>query len=411
MKAQVFRAPSAMMRTVIVGGLILSAAAGVRQTFGLYIEPFATDHGLPVTEIAFAIALHNLVWGLSQPVVGALSDRLGPGPIVAFGALLYALALVLAALEPTGGLLVLSMGVMVGLGISCTSFGVVTTAVGRAAPPEKRSMALGLASAGGSVGQVLLVPLAQGVTEHAGLSVSLLTLAACLLAVAPLGFLLAHAPVGRAAVAPLTVQPLRAALSEASRHPGYRLLTLGFFTCGFQLAFIATHLPPYLALCHMPSGLGATALALIGLFNIFGSWGCGWLGSKFPQQYVLGWVYLVRALTILAFLAVPKSDASVVVFAALMGLTWLGTLPLTSGLVARIFGVGHLGTLFGFCFLSHQIGSFLGAWAGGYLFDVTGSYNLIWTVTVVIGLGAAALHFCIREDLVLDLPAARSPTL
>jgi len=391
------------MRTVIVGGLILSAAAGVRQTFGLYIAPFATDHGLPVTEIAFAIALHNLVWGLSQPVIGALSDRLGPGPIVAFGALLYALALGLAALEPTGGFLILSMGIMVGLGISCTSFGVVTTAVGRAAPPETRSMALGLASAGGSVGQVLLVPLAQGVNDHAGLSMSLLTLAACLLAVAPLGFLLAPAPTGRAAVTPLTVQPLRAALSEASRHPGYRLLTLGFFTCGFQLAFIATHLPPYLAFCHMPSGLGATVLALIGLFNIFGSWGCGWLGSRFPQQYVLSWLYLLRALTILAFLALPKSSVSVMAFAALMGLTWLGTLPLTSGLVARVFGVGHLGALFGICFLSHQVGSFLGAWAGGYLFDVTGSYSLIWTLTVILGFGAAALNFFIREDRVLDL--------
>lgn len=400
---------SATMRTVIFGSLILSAAAGVRQTFGLYIQPFSIDHGLPVTEIAFAIALHNLVWGLSQPLIGAVADRTGPGPVVAFGALLYALALLLAALEPTGGLLILSMGVMVGLGISCTSFGVVMTAVGRSAPPEKRSMALGLASAGGSVGQVLLVPLAQGVTEHAGLSLSLLTMAACLLAVAPLGFLLDHKPAEPSGAAPLAVPSLRTILGEASRHPGYRLLTLGFFTCGFQLAFISTHLPPYLALCHLPSSLGASALALIGLFNIFGSWACGWLGSRFPQQYVLGWLYLVRALTILAFLAFPKSGATVVIFAALLGLTWLGTLPLTSGLVARIFGVGNLGALFGICFLSHQVGSFLGAWAGGYLFDVTGSYSLIWTITVMLGLGAAALHFCIRENRVPELPGAAAP--
>jgi predicted MFS family arabinose efflux permease len=195
--------------------------------------------------------------------------------------------------------------------------------------------------------------------------------------------------------------PLRAAVAQALGHRGYRLLTLGFFTCGFQLAFIGTHLPNYLLLCHMPVGLGATALALVGLFNMVGSWGCGWLGGRFRQQQVLGWLYLIRGAAIAAFFLAPKSEASVVVFAAVMGLTWLGTVPLTSGLVAKVFGVRHLGTLFGVCFLSHQIGSFLGAWAGGFVFDVTGSYSLVWIATAIAGLVAALLHFPIDDRPVM----------
>jgi predicted MFS family arabinose efflux permease len=192
-------------------------------------------------------------------------------------------------------------------------------------------------------------------------------------------------------------------LAQACRHRGYRLLTAGFFTCGFQLAFIATHLPGYLSLCHMPAGLGATALALIGLFNMAGSWACGWLGGRFRQQYVLGWLYLIRGSAIGAFFLLPKTDSSVVIFAAVMGLTWLGTVPLTSGLVAKIFGTRHLGTLFGVCFLSHQIGSFVGAWLGGGVFDATGSYSLVWGATAIAGLLAAMLHFPI-DDRVARAP-------
>jgi predicted MFS family arabinose efflux permease len=190
---------------------------------------------------------------------------------------------------------------------------------------------------------------------------------------------------------------LQRALQQALHHRGYCLLTLGFFTCGFQLAFIATHLPGYLSLCHMPIGLGATALALIGLFNMVGSWSCGWLGGRFRQQHVLGWLYLIRGVAIGAFFLLPKSETSVVVFAAAMGLTWLGTVPLTSGLVAKVFGTTHLGTLFGICFLSHQIGSFLGAWLGGFVLDLTGSYSLVWGATAAAGFLAAMLHFPIND--------------
>jgi predicted MFS family arabinose efflux permease len=382
---------------VIAGALILSAAMGVRQTFGLFIGPFSFDRGLPVTLIAFAIALHNLVWGIAQPFAGAAADRYGAAPVVAFGSAVFALGLGVAALAPTGLMLVVGMGFLVGVGISCTSFGVVLTAVGRSASPEKRSMAMGVASAGGSLGQVLMVPLAQTVSQVSGLSASLLTLAFLILLAAPLGIFLdgrSNSANAREEAPPL---PLQRALQQALHHRGYCLLTLGFFTCGFQLAFIATHLPGYLSLCHMPIGLGATALALIGLFNMVGSWSCGWLGGRFRQQHVLGWLYLIRGVAIGAFFLLPKSETSVVVFAAAMGLTWLGTVPLTSGLVAKVFGTTHLGTLFGICFLSHQIGSFLGAWLGGFVLDLTGSYSLVWGATAAAGFLAAMLHFPIND--------------
>jgi len=381
---------------MIAGALVMSAAMGVRQTFGLFIGPFSFDHGLPMTMIAFAIALHNLVWGVAQPFAGAAADRYGAAPVVAFGAIVFAAGLALAAVASSGAMLVLSMGVLVGIGISCTSFGVVLAAVGRAAAAEKRSMAMGLASAGGSLGQVLLVPLAQGVSDLSGTSVSLFVLAACMLVVAPLGIFLDRKAPGSAPAREATM-PLHVAVAQALRHRGFRLLTLGFFTCGFQLAFIATHLPNYLLLCHMPIGLGATALALIGFFNMLGCWGCGWLGGRFRQQHVLGWLYLIRGAAIALFFLLPKTETSVVIFAATMGLAWLGAVPLTSGLVAKVFGTRHLGTLFGVCFFSHQIGSFLGAWLGGYVFDVTGSYSLIWSATAAAGLTAALLHFPIND--------------
>ncbi|TCK35012.1 putative MFS family arabinose efflux permease [Paraburkholderia sp. BL8N3] len=398
---------------VVSAALILSAAMGIRQTFGLFVGPFSFDRGMPVTLIAFAIALHNLVWGFAQPFAGAAADRYGCTPVVAFGAACFAAGLAMAAVAPSGAMLVIGLGVLVGIGISCTSFGVVLSAVGRAASDERRSMAMGIASAGGSLGQVLMIPLAQTIRETAGVSTSLFALAFVMLVAAPLGIALdrhARASASATPAAPAAAEPpvssLREALSQAGRHRGYRLLTVGFFTCGFQLAFIATHLPGYLFLCHMPAGLGATALALIGLFNMAGSWTCGWLGGRFRQQYVLGWLYLVRGAAIAAFVALPKTTASVVVFAAVMGLTWLGTVPLTSGLIAKVFGTRHLGTLFGVCFLSHQLGSFLGAWLGGFVFDITGSYSLIWGATAAAGLFAAMLHFPIDDTA----PGSRSGT-
>ncbi|SMG50361.1 MFS transporter [Paraburkholderia susongensis] len=401
--------PTTTTLVIVAGALILSAAMGIRQTFGLFIGPFSYDRGVPVTQIAFAIALHNLVWGFAQPFAGAAADRYGSAPVVAFGATTFAAGLGLSAVAPGGALLIVGMGLLVGIGVSCTTFGVVLPAIGRVASPEKRSLAMGLVSAGGSAGQVLMVPLVQGIRLNAGIATSLFVLAFLMLLIAPLGIVLDRRAQARATAqtheAPAA--SLRKVFAQAVRHRGYRLLTLGFFTCGFQLAFIATHLPGYLTLCHMPIGLGATALALIGLFNMAGSWACGWLGGRFRQHHVLGWLYLIRSATIGAFFVLPKSATSVVMFAAVMGLTWLGTVPLTSGLVAKVFGTRHLGSLFGVCFLSHQIGSFLGAWLGGLAFDLTGSYSLLWEATVAAGLIAAMLHFPI-DDTAVSMPSSRA---
>ncbi|KAA2213034.1 MFS transporter [Pseudoroseomonas oryzae] len=382
------------MLAILGGGGIMSLAMGARQSFGLYLDPLAEGHGHSLGLVAFAIALHNLAWGVAQPFAGAASDRFGPAPVVVAGALLYAGGLAMVALSASPAALLIGLGLLVGLGVSCTSFGVVMAALGRAVPEGRRSLAMGLASAGGSLGQALCVPLAQGVARHSGMAASLLVLAGCVALAAPLGLLLRGAPHPGAAAEP--PMPLREAVDRALAHRGYCLLALGFFACGFQLAFIATHLPAYLALCGMPSDAGASALALIGLFNMIGSVGCGWLGGRFPQQQVLGWLYLLRSAAILGFFLAPRTEPVLLAFAAAMGLMWLGTVPLTSGLVAKLFGTRHLGALFGLCFLSHQVGSFLGAWSGGIAFDLTGSYGVVWAATAMAGLVAAALHFPIR---------------
>jgi predicted MFS family arabinose efflux permease len=395
------------MIVVVAAGLIMSAAMGARQTFGLFLGPLAQERGLAITTIAFAIALHNLVWGLAQPVAGAAADRYGAVPVVLFGAAAYAVGLALTALTDSGLVLVLGMGLLVGIGMSCTTFGVVLTAVGRVATAENRSLAMGLSGAGGSLGQVALVPVTLVGLEDWGIAASLVGLAALLLVAAPLAILLERRQQTMAVHgnSPIEAPRLGEALTQALQHPGYRLLTLGFFTCGFQLAFIGTYLPDYLTLCHMPLGLSATALSLIGLFNIAGSWSCGWLGGRFRQQHVLGWIYLVRGVAISAFFLLPKSTTSVVIFAAIMGLTWLGTVPLTSGWLAKVFGTSHLGTLFGVCFFSHQIGSFLGAWMGGFVFELTGSYEIVWALTAAAGLMAALLNFPIKD--IAPRPVAR----
>ena len=398
---------------ILAGALVLSAAMGTRQTFGLFINPFSYDRGVPVTLVAFAIALHNLVWGFAQPFAGAMADRLGPAPVVAFGAVAFAAGLGMAALAPSGLWLVIGLGVLVGLGISCTTFGVVLPAVSRAVTPEKRTMAMGLVSAGGSLGQVALVPIAQGLRQTYGVSTSLFVLALILCCAAPLGLLMTlhrrnarmDAASANAVPAPPTAAAhhdgehvsLREVLGQARTHRGFQLLTLGFFTCGFQLAFIATHLPGYLVMCHMPIGLGATALALIGLFNMLGSWACGWLGGRYRQHHVLGWLYLLRGAAIALFFLLPKTDASVVIFAAVMGLTWLGTVPLTSGLVAKVFGTRHLGALTGLITLVHQVFGGIGAYLGAALFDHAGNYQTAFALMLGFSILAVVLTFMLRR--------------
>jgi predicted MFS family arabinose efflux permease len=389
---------------LVAGAIVISTGLGIRQTFGMFLQPFSADRALPITVFAFAVALHNLVWGMVQPIAGAASDRFGAIAVVAVGAVVYAAGLALTAVAHDSLVIIFAVGVLTGIGVSCTSFGVVLPAVSRVVPPERRSAAAGLVSAGGSVGQMALMPLTQSAIETGGVEFGLLCLAVLGLLLAPFGLLLDRRdPRMPAAAAAAQPQPsLREALIEAAGHPGYRLLTLGFFTCGFQLAFIVTHLPGYLVTCGIPPSVGAWALAVVGLFNIIGSWGCGWLGQRYPMQHLLGWIYLLRGAAIVAFVVLPKSDLGVLAFAAVMGLLWLGTVPLTSGLIGRMFGVAHMGTLFGIAFMSHQIGSFLGAWLGGVTFDLTGSYVAFWWLTAASGVLAALANFPIKERVRLQ---------
>lgn len=397
---------------VIAGACAIAVAMGVRQTFGLFLGPFSTDHGIPITTFAFAVAVQNLVWGLGQPVAGAIADSHGAGRVVSFGGLLYGAGLVLTGI---GGdhawAVIVGSGVLIGLGLSCTTFAVVLGVVGRAVSPSKRSVALGLASAGGSLGQVGIVPMAQSGLDGFGVDATILGLSLVAFLIVPLALPLAGTPKKPSQV-PEAGESLSATqtMALAGRHSGFLYLTAGFFVCGFQLAFIGTHLPGYLTTCSLPAALGATAFAVIGFFNMVGTWACGGLGARFRFKNLLSILYVVRGLAILLFLWAPKSEASVLIFATVMGLTWLGTVPLTSGLVAQIFGPRYLGTLFGLCFLNHQIGSFFGAWLGGYLFDTLGSYDLIWVLTGIAGFVAGLLHMPINDRTIDASSVGMDPT-
>ncbi|WP_245446234.1 MFS transporter [Metarhizobium album] len=318
--------------------------------------------------------------------------------VVAIGAVFLFIGLGLAAIASSPTVLILGIGVFFGIGISCTSFGVVTTAIGKLALPENRSSAMGLASAGGSIGQVMLVPVAQNALIGWGPAAAFFTLALLALSVAPLGYFLVGRQDGRSLPAIETGNTTGTVIRQALGHGGFCMLTCGFFTCGFQLAFVVTHLPTYLNLCGMVPSAGALALALIGLFNMAGCWGCGWLGGRYRQRTVLASLYALRGAVMLAFFLAPKSQVSIITFSAAMGLMWLGTVPLTTGLVARMFGVSHLGTLFGICFLSHQVGSFAGSWLGSVVLQTTGSYSPIWIATAAVSFIAASLHLGIRDD-------------
>lgn len=386
------------------GGMVLMLSIGTRQTFGLFLPPMTFDLGWSRETFGFAIALQNIVWGLGQPFAGAIADKFGAARVIAGGGIAYALGLVLMAYSTTGLAFDVSAGILVGLGLSGTGFGVVMGVVGRAAPPDKRSAALGLVGAGGSFGQFAMLPYAQTLISHFGWLSALLALAATSLMIIPLASALA----GRNAAAHASDQSLTAAIREAAAHKGYWFLTLSFMVCGFQTLFVMIHLPAYLVDKGMTPTDGMTALALIGFFNIVGSYACGLLGGRYSKKKVLMWLYSVRAAVITLFIALPLSSYTLWGFAATMGLTWLGTVPLTNGMVAQIFGVKYLSTLFSIAFLGHQIGSFLGAWYGGLMFDLTGSYTTVWIFCAALSVVAAALCAPIDERDVTALRPAEA---
>ena len=386
------------------GSLVLMLSLGTRQNFGLFLQPMTFDLGWTRETFAFAIALQNLVWGIGQPFAGAIADKFGAARVIVAGGAFYALGLVLMAYSATGLAFDISAGILVGLGLSGSGFGVVMGVVGRAVAPEKRSAALGLVGAGGSFGQFALLPYGQSLIGHFGWLNALLALGATSLLIIPL----AAAFAGKNTAAHTSDQSLTAAIHEAAAHRGFWYLTVSFLVCGFQTIFIMLHLPAYLVDKGLSPTEGMMALALIGFFNIVGSYGSGLLGGRYSKKYLLVWIYGIRAVAIALFVALPLSTVTIWGFGIAMGLTWLGTVPLTNGLVAQIFGVKYLSTLFSIAFLGHQVGSFLGAWYGGFMFDLTGSYTTVWIFCVLLSVAAAALCVPIDEREAAALRVGKS---
>lgn len=374
--------------------LILALSLGIRHGFGLFLPPMSAEFGWGREVFAFAIALQNLIWGLTQPFTGALADRFGARSTVIVGGILYAIGLGFMGLADSAVSLSLSAGVLIGIGLSGTSFSVILGAVGRAVPMEKRSMAMGLAAAAGSFGQFAMLPGTLGLISWLGWSVALMALGLLVALIIPLAAMLKDTPL--APTGP--EQTLGEALREACAHSGFWLLALGFFVCGFQVVFIGVHLPAYLVDQHLPALVGTTVLALVGLFNIFGTYIAGLLGGRMSKPRLLSALYLARAVVILAFILTPLSVWSAYAFGVAMGLLWLSTVPLTNGTVATLFGVRNLSMLGGIVFLFHQLGAFLGGWMGGYLYDHTGSYDLVWQIAILLSLLAAALNWPVREQ-------------
>jgi MFS family permease len=410
-------AKAALITPVLIGGcLILLVSFAIRASFGLFQLPIAEEFGWPRADFSMAIAIQNLAWGIGQPIFGAIAERFGDRRAIILGAILYATGLVLSTMAVTPGQH-WGLEVLVGFGIAGTGFGVILAIVGRAAAPENRSMALGITTAVGSAGQVLGPLVAETLLSFTGWRTVFLVFAVAILAV------LSALPLLRAPARAATTrreESLGTVLSRALRDPSYSLIVIGFFSCGYQLGFISAHFPAFVTEMCGPiapgsplaalgitttSALGALALALIGLANIGGSLMAGWLGNAWSKKYLLSGVYAGRTLASVLFILLPMTPATVVIFSLVMGSLWLATVPLTSGLVAQIYGVRYMGTLYGLVFLSHQIGSFLGIWLGGRLYDLTGTYDAVWWVGIGVGLLSVIVHLPIRERPLQVLPA------
>jgi predicted MFS family arabinose efflux permease len=389
-------AARARLRAImVVAACVMAVSMGLRQCFGLFLEPVLADLGTSAASFSFAVALHNLVWGLSQPFVGALGDRYGPRPVLLGCSALYALGLLLFATSGTAWIgLDLGIGVLTGLGIAGTGFGVLLGAVSRAAPPERRSVLLGLVSGAGSAGVLAIAPLGEALTTAFGWRVAALAFTVLCVGMAAISVAIGDPPSRHDGVAARAeASGLRATLGAALAHPGFVAMSVAFFACGFQLMFVTTHLPCFVGLCGLPPALGAQALAVIGICNAFGSYAFGRLGQSHSPKRLLAGIYAIRTSAILAYLCAPVSAPSTLAFAAVMGATWLGVVPLVAALIGRLFGLAHFNTLFGVAFLVHQLGGFAGAWMGGIVLDATGSYDAAWWMLVGIGAAAALLQW------------------
>ena len=382
----------AQMYSVLIGGsLMLTLSMGMRQSFGLFVLPITRDTGMSMADFTLALALQNIIWGLVQPLTGAIADKYGVRSITLAGTVLFAAGLVLTMVASGPLVLHLGMGVCIGIAMACVSLSLALSASARVVAPERRSMTLGLVSAAGSVGSFLAAPLAQGLLVNYDWHVAMIGFIVLCVVMLPGAWYVGAADAGS------TARPvgdreaglsLKAVLREATEHTGYITMAIAFFVCGLQLVFITTHLPVYLQLCGQSPGLSATALATIGGFYAIGCYVLGWMGGRWPKQQLLGLVYILRSLIIVAYFSFDPTPTTTLVFAAAMGMLWLGVAPLVSGLIAHIFGLRYMATLSGIAFFSHQVGSFLGAWGGGLLFDTLGNYDLAWKIGVAIGLGA-----------------------
>ena len=393
-----------MWQVLVCGAAIVTLSMGIRHGFGLWLQPITQAQGWTRETFAFAIAVQNLSWGLFGIFAGMIADRFGAFRVIIAGAVLYALGLAGMALAATGMLFTLSAGVLIGAAQAGTTYAVIYGVIGRNISAEKRSWAMGVAAAAGSFGQFLMVPTEGFLISSLGWKEALLVLSAAVLLIVPLAFGLREKT--SAGAAPVKrEQTIVQALAEAFKYPSFQLLMAGYFVCGFQVVFIGVHMPSYLKDKSLPPEVASYALALIGLFNVFGTYAAGALGQRMPKKNILAGIYFARALVIAIFISVPLSPLSVYIFSAVMGTLWLSTVPPTNAAVAQIFGIQHLSMLGGFIFFSHQIGSFLGVWLGGYLYDRTGSYDIVWYLSIALGIFAGLVNLPVRETPIVRTPA------
>ena len=386
------------MIVLVAGCLVAIVNFGIRSTFGQFTLPISEAHGWPRETYSLAIAIQNLMWGIATPIAGMMADRYGSARVLIAGAIVYALGIVGMTYSNMPFIFHLTAGVLVGIGVALSSFSIVMAALGRIVPPEKRSWAFGLATASGSLGQFIFSPLVGAMIAAYGWQSALLALAASSLLIIPFALpLMVQNTSTSKAVAGETELSMTEAITRAFGHKSYLLLVAGFFVCGFQLAFVTVHLPPYLAEHGLSKEFAGIAMSLIGLFNVVGSYTAGIIGSRKNKRIPLSAIYLLRSLVITAFILLPITQTSTLVFTAILGFLWLSTIPFTMGLVIVMFGTRYMATLYGFVFLSHQVGSFLGVWLGGKLYDVYGSYDIVWWMCIGLGVFAALVNLPIKE--------------
>jgi predicted MFS family arabinose efflux permease len=392
---------------IISGCLVAMVNFGVRTSFGLFTGPISEAHAWPREIFSFGLALQNLLWGIATPMAGALADRYGSARVLMTGAIFYAVGILVMAFAEAPWVFHVSAGILVGIGVAMSSFGIVMAALGRIVPPEKRSWAFGIATASSSLGQFIFAPLGGALISAYGWQNALVVLAASTLLILVFAMpLMAQNTTGSKAAAGEADITMRQAIGGAFGNSSYMMLVSGFFVCGFQLAFITVHLPPYLAEHGITKEFAGLAMGAIGLFNVVGSYTAGMIGGRYQKKIPLSLIYILRSISVVAFIMLPITTTTTMIFTATMGFLWLSTVPLTMGLVTVMFGTRYMATLYGFVFLSHQLGSFFGVWLGGRLYDQFGSYDPVWWMGVGLGVFAALIHLPIREARATKFAAA-----